>query len=257
MKAQRCAELLSQLLRAKLARNDSSVTATEVLQYLTTARLEEEGGKGGGVPNTAHNRATGTPVSSSRSATGRSTATDTAVNSTAREDELARVARQWDEPGLTVQEVDLVSRALDYLSLDEVLHYSHLVLQKPELINRRRPPSIKTAFRTVKLVCKVLGVVYDPKRVDTWLTPFDLVWQRYYGASIPFGVAARELRPLCKQHGTLEVQRRLDIYCAATEAPYVSLPRFAMTWGGWEHPPSAGKGMRGMPGTDAAAEFLG
>jgi hypothetical protein len=254
MTPERCAELLAQLLRQKLAQNDSSLTATEVRNWLSAAR-REEGGKGGGVQDTAHQTAMGRPVSSSSSATERSTATDVSVDSTARLDEFAQYVGL--EHGLTEDESTAVSKCLEYgLHPVDLWRYFERVAHDPSLIKRRKRPSIKTAFRSVKQVCKVLGVPYEPV-TESWLVSFDVVWQRHYGAPIPYGIAAKVLRPLCKQHGPLEVQRRLDIYCAATEAAYVSLPKFGATWGAWGSTPSRGKGMRGLPGADAAAEFLG
>lgn len=67
----------------------------------------------------------------------------------------------------------------------------------------------------------------------TWLTPYVLMWRGFLGGDPPMGIAARTLRPLHEQHGEEWVCRCLRRYLLDTEAPYVSLPRFASTFGAW------------------------
>lgn len=264
MTPERCAELLQELLQRKLDSRDSTVTASEIRAYLSSRK--EEGGKGGGVPDTAQNKAERTPVSVSSTAGSSNTSDCTSLSSARATQDVRVVLQHWyfltlgsKENYKWVQsekECLVVAKCLDHgLTPSQCMDYLEQVCAKPELINRRRPPSIGTAFRSVKQVCKVLGVKYEPPN-ETWLTSFDLVWQKHYGAPIPFGIAAKVLKPLVTKYGELEVQRRLDIYCAATAASYVSLPKFAATWGSWSAAPvKAGNQYR--PGADMLPDWIG
>lgn len=47
---------------------------------------------------------------------------------------------------------------------------------------------------------------------------------------------ARSLKPLVTEHGADEVARRWSHYLTSAEARYVSVPRFAETFGAWTTP---------------------
>jgi hypothetical protein len=68
---------------------------------------------------------------------------------------------------------------------------------------------------------------------ETWLTPYMEAWTNVYGGEPNAGLLAKSIRPLHDKHGqdlTLVAWRS---YLAATEAAYVSLPKFSATFGTW------------------------
>lgn len=65
------------------------------------------------------------------------------------------------------------------------------------------------------------------------------VWKSKYGGDMPKG-AARDLAPVNEEIGTEALVRRLTNYIAATEAAYVSIPRFKQTHGAWDTPKTNG-----------------
>jgi len=73
----------------------------------------------------------------------------------------------------------------------------------------------------------------------TWLTPYCDLWVRHYSAKMPIGPAVAVLKPLEKEHGTGAVLRALDVYLSehsGSRAAFVSLPKFAATFGQWLNP---------------------
>ena len=81
------------------------------------------------------------------------------------------------------------------------------------------------------------GDVDKPK--TTWLQPYENLWREHFSAALPFGQAAKVLKPLEAEHGSPAVLRALDNYLAAhtgERASYVSLPKFAAPFGQWLHP---------------------
>jgi hypothetical protein len=69
---------------------------------------------------------------------------------------------------------------------------------------------------------------------DTWLTPFADAWKARFGGKLSFGIAAKELAPLVKEHGEAETFRRWGLFLADASGQYVSIPRFASTFGEWD-----------------------
>jgi len=74
---------------------------------------------------------------------------------------------------------------------------------------------------------------HTPAR-GTWLTPFFEIWKTAYGGTMESGPAAKFLAPLVKEHGPEKVQEHFRRYCAETTGRYVSIPRFASTFGDWD-----------------------
>jgi len=73
----------------------------------------------------------------------------------------------------------------------------------------------------------------------TWLTPYENLWREHFSAALPFGQAAKVLKPLEAEHGSLAVLRALGNYLAAhagERSAFVSLPKFAATFGQWLNP---------------------
>ena len=71
----------------------------------------------------------------------------------------------------------------------------------------------------------------------TWLTPFFELWERKLGGRMRAGQAATELRPLVEQHTEAIVLKHLEAYLDATEPRFVSLSKFAETFGTWNGRP--------------------
>lgn len=80
--------------------------------------------------------------------------------------------------------------------------------------------------------------ITSPKKV-TWLTPFADLWEQTFRGVFPAGVAARNLRPLVTRYGPERVVSALKAYLIATNPLYVSIPRFAQTFGNWDNGRSA------------------
>lgn len=75
---------------------------------------------------------------------------------------------------------------------------------------------------------------FGPTRA-TWLSPFGAAWVGRFGVGSqpPWGILARSLKALVAEHGSDEVARRFKNYLSTAEARYVSVPRFAETFGAW------------------------
>lgn len=71
------------------------------------------------------------------------------------------------------------------------------------------------------------------KKRETWLTPYRDAWFARFGGEPDYGIFARYLKPLDAQHGPAVVAPALTAFLDKTEAQYVSLPRFAATFGVW------------------------
>lgn len=74
------------------------------------------------------------------------------------------------------------------------------------------------------------------KGSTTWLTPYWDVWLEVYGkeSEPPAGILAKNLAPLDKKHGVAVVLPRWRRYLKATDPQYVSVPKFAQTFGSWK-----------------------
>lgn len=68
----------------------------------------------------------------------------------------------------------------------------------------------------------------------TWLTPYGNLWTEYYRGSPNYGLLAKALAPLVKQHGNTEVLMRWEVYLSETPGRYASPLKFAATWGEWD-----------------------
>ena len=79
----------------------------------------------------------------------------------------------------------------------------------------------------------------DKPAKPTWLTPYENLWREHFSAALPFGQAAKVLKPLEAEHGSPAVLRALGNYLAAhagERSAFVSLPKFAATFGQWLNP---------------------
>lgn len=132
---------------------------------------------------------------------------------------------------ITPQQAHRLHELLDYpFSAEQLCRVLDEVRDNPRLINRSQVrPNLTTVFRVPRHVCKILGVVFKP-RGESWLERFDLVWQRGFGSPIPYGIAAKVLRPLVQKYGVEEVERRLDVYAQDADAKFATLYRFATMW---------------------------
>lgn len=75
----------------------------------------------------------------------------------------------------------------------------------------------------------------EPKQSKTtWLSPFGAAWKARYGGEPPYGRLGKSLRPLVLKHGEATVLERFTRYLNATDAAYVSVEKFAATWGAWD-----------------------
>jgi len=70
----------------------------------------------------------------------------------------------------------------------------------------------------------------------TWLTPFAEIWEAKTDGYFPFGPAAKWLRRLINDHGLDEVKLAFRRYVNANDAQFLSIPRFAQTYGVWAKP---------------------
>jgi hypothetical protein len=68
---------------------------------------------------------------------------------------------------------------------------------------------------------------------ETWLTVYVLLWRGFMGGEPAMGPMAKALRPLHEKHGPDQVHAAMRRYLLDTEAQYVSLARFASTYGVW------------------------
>jgi len=83
----------------------------------------------------------------------------------------------------------------------------------------------------------VAGVV--PITRTTWLVPYANAWQEIMGGPVQIGVATKVLSGLHKQHGEAKVVAHLKNYLGATDARFVSLPKFGSTFGQWSNTEAA------------------
>jgi len=67
----------------------------------------------------------------------------------------------------------------------------------------------------------------------SWMSPYAAVWREVMGGDPHWGKMAKFLKPLEDEHGTETVLPRLRFYLDQTEPKYVSLARFAETFGAW------------------------
>ena len=71
----------------------------------------------------------------------------------------------------------------------------------------------------------------------SWLKPYLRTWYSAYPEGIaPVRQLAHYLKPLRQAHSETRIVSELAAYLARTEACYVSLPRFAATFGSWNRP---------------------
>lgn len=245
MTRERCAELLSRLVQQKL--QEAGITGKIEVSAADVSTALELGGRGKGlvgasveVGNTSKCQSSNTSKLELKTPTPFSLpspvlVTDTPQTTSAVEEILEHWRETYEPRNGEVDAVTTkrIQEVLDYpITITDCKLALDLVRDNPMLIRRRRPrPHISSLFRSPSKVCQALGREYVPPR--GWLEPFDLVWQRHYKTSLPFGQAARSLAPLVTQHGAEEVAKRLDVYCRQTTAMYVSFSRFASTFGAW------------------------
>lgn len=67
----------------------------------------------------------------------------------------------------------------------------------------------------------------------TWLSPFGEAWQDAYGGEPQYGVLAKALAKLVKQHGPDKLLPYWRHYLAETPARFANPHRFAATWQTW------------------------
>jgi hypothetical protein len=79
------------------------------------------------------------------------------------------------------------------------------------------------------------------KRSTTWLTEFDQRWHDAFGGKLPFGQAAKALKPLVDEHGENAVLSAWSRYCRESEAQYASPTAFASKYGYWANGQGSGK----------------
>lgn len=94
----------------------------------------------------------------------------------------------------------------------------------------------------------------EKRKKESWLAEFGAVWLQAYGGLMNFGVAARYLKPLVEMHGKQKVVEHFRHYLSQTEARYVSIARFAETFGAWN--PRESKKRTGEKTDDQIAEKL-
>jgi len=80
---------------------------------------------------------------------------------------------------------------------------------------------------------RVKSRTYAVADATTWLTPFAAAYCDRTGGLFPFEKAARTLRLLTKAHPSAEVVAAWQRYLAETEVTWISVARFAETYGHW------------------------
>lgn len=103
--------------------------------------------------------------------------------------------------------------------------------------NQNSTPSVAVAVATA------LQLPERPENVYAFMGAITPIWREIYGGNIPPGTAKR-LKPAVGELGEEEVARRFRIYCEATEADFVSIPKFVATIGRWDESKSAKNGSR-------------
>jgi hypothetical protein len=68
---------------------------------------------------------------------------------------------------------------------------------------------------------------------STWVTPYGAVWTKIMGGDINWKLACKYLAPVHKAHGVDVVSLHLENYLRSTGPQFVSLPKFAETFGCW------------------------
>lgn len=119
----------------------------------------------------------------------------------------------------------------------QVARWLCLVREEPLLLpgKRAKVPALRSLLRNHRRMRQALGLP-EP---GTWLTPFGDAWAAQYGGVMPYGVAARALKPLCVKFGAERVLTAFRRYLARTSGVYASVPRFASTFGEWDGPSHA------------------
>ncbi len=119
----------------------------------------------------------------------------------------------------------------------------------------------KVAGTSGKLGCRVLQrkkkeeISREGEKRETWLTPFDKLWQDQFGAHLPFGQAANYLDPLVKEHSLAKTVAHFREWLPLQDPQYVSLARFAATFGSWD-PEKVKQRQREKNKSDPLAELV-
>lgn len=71
------------------------------------------------------------------------------------------------------------------------------------------------------------------ERESTWLTPFGEAWERATDGQFAYSRSAKPLRRLVERHGAEAVFTAWCAYLRETETTYLSVDRFAGTYGHW------------------------
>ena len=87
------------------------------------------------------------------------------------------------------------------------------------------------------------GIKGGKARHTTWLTPFFDLWESKLGGEPPGGESAAALKRLVDKHGQETVLQHLERYLDGVEPKYLSISKFAQTFGTWNGKPTAGRGM--------------
>jgi uncharacterized protein YdaU (DUF1376 family) len=67
-----------------------------------------------------------------------------------------------------------------------------------------------------------------------WPNRLAAEWKNEFGGEIPHGQARAHLGPLVREHGVEEVCRRLRVYASQTDPRFISVAKFAQTFGKWK-----------------------
>jgi hypothetical protein len=71
------------------------------------------------------------------------------------------------------------------------------------------------------------------ERESTWLTPFGEAWERATDGQFAYSRSAKPLKRLVERHGAEAVFGAWCAYLRETETTYLSVERFAGTYGHW------------------------
>ena len=98
---------------------------------------------------------------------------------------------------------------------------------------RQQHVGTKRATRSASASASAYASVSASESKTTWLSPYATIWTKVMGGSMSFGQAAKHLKPLDSQHGQEKVCKVLEWYLTNTDPQFVSLARFASTFGRW------------------------
>ena len=67
----------------------------------------------------------------------------------------------------------------------------------------------------------------------TWLSPYAEVWRTHYGGEPPWGQLGKVMKVVVAAIGERQALLAWENFCTKTPAQYVSIPKFAQTFGAW------------------------